>query len=71
MLEKGFNELGLKTIYGECYGINPAIGFWMDIIQKYKAETATLPNRKLWNGDYHDSLYFSIDKEDYNVTDNT
>ena len=71
LFEKGFNHLGLKTIYGECYEINPSIGFWKDIIEKYKADTARLPNRKLWNGNYYDSLYFSIDRSDYFESNNT
>jgi RimJ/RimL family protein N-acetyltransferase len=65
LLDKGFNYLGLETIYGECYDCNPSIEFWKKIIEKYSADTAILPNRKLWNGSYHDSLYFSFDVEEY------
>lgn len=71
LLDKGFNNMGLRTIYGECYYCNPAIYFWRKIINRYGGYETILPKRKLWNGEYYGSLYFSIDKEDYNVRDNT
>lgn len=71
LFEKGFSDLGLKTIYGEVYECNPALHFWMNIIEKYNVDTARLPNRKLWKGNYYDSLYFSIDKEVFYEQNNT
>lgn len=71
LLDKGFNQMNLKTIYGECYECNSAINFWKKVIRKFGATFTYLPNRKFWNGEYYSSLYFSIDEEDFNVTDNT
>ena len=71
LLDKGFNCMRLETIYGECYECNTAIEFWKGISKKYNAHIAYLPKRKLWNGEHYSSLYFSIDTEDYHVTNNT
>lgn len=65
ILEEGFNNLNLKTIFGECYKSNPAFDFWFRLTGKYEGYTAILKNRKFWKGDYYDSLYFSIDRETY------
>jgi RimJ/RimL family protein N-acetyltransferase len=65
VLERGFKYLGLKTIFGECYYCNPALEFWRKMAAKYNAESTTLPNRKHWDGKHWDSLYFSIDKDEY------
>lgn len=71
LLNKAFNELKFETIFGECYQCNPSINFWEKIVKKYNGTDAHLPKRKYWNGKFYDSMYFIIDKEDYNVTDNT
>jgi RimJ/RimL family protein N-acetyltransferase len=72
LLNKGFDYMGLETIYGECYECNPAIDFWHKIANKYRGNKVYLPNRKYWKGEFHDSMYFSIDREDYNhVANNT
>lgn len=65
LLDKGFNQLGFKTIYGECYQCNDFLKFWEKVINKYKGSISYLPNRKLWDGVYYNSVYFSIDKEEY------
>jgi RimJ/RimL family protein N-acetyltransferase len=65
ILDKAFNYLNLQTVCGECYKCNPAVKFWDKIIDKYGAYTTLLPNRKYWKGRYWDSVYFSIDKNDY------
>lgn len=65
VLDKAFNYLNLKTVFGECYFCNKALAFWKDITAKYNGTMTILPNRKFWNGKYYDSLYFSIDKKDY------
>ena len=65
ILDEGFNRLNLKTIFGECYKSNPAHEFWYRLTKKYEGSVAILPNRKYWNGEYYDSLYFSIDRETY------
>lgn len=66
LLKEGFENLRLKTIYGECYECNEsAIGFWNKVIEKYSAYTTKLLNRKFVGGKHYDSLYFSIDLEKY------
>lgn len=65
LLDKAFNYLNLKTVCGECYVCNLAIPFWEKIVDKYKGANIFLPNRKYWDGVYHDSLYFSIDRRCY------
>ena len=67
LLDQAFKQLNLKTVFGECYGCNEAAcGFWQSLTAKYKGFTTALPNRKYWNGEYHNSLYFSIDRDDFN-----
>ena len=65
LLDQAFNKLNLKTVFGECYWCNPATNFWAKIIKKYNAHEALLPNRKYWDGAYHNATYFSIDRDDY------
>ena len=64
ILEYGFNFLNLHSIWGECYYCGN-LKFWQKIIDKmsYVVRTATLYDRKYYNGIYHDSLYFCISKE--------
>jgi RimJ/RimL family protein N-acetyltransferase len=64
LLDKAFNEMRLYTIYGECYKCNKSIGFWEKIIKLYDGYKTILPNRKFYNGEYYDSLYFSFSKID-------
>lgn len=72
LLDKGFNQMRLETIYGECYECNPAVEFWKKVCSKYNASKTFLPNRKYWGGVLYDSLYFSIDCGVYdNVTNNS
>jgi len=65
LLEKGFNELRLENIYGECYYCNDAHYFWRNVAKRYNGKTVDLPNRKYYEGEHHDSLYFNINKEDF------
>jgi RimJ/RimL family protein N-acetyltransferase len=60
LLHEGFDNMGLRTIYGECYKSNPALGFWERMAERRGAYTTTLPRRKLWGGKLWDSLYFSF-----------
>ena len=65
ILNEGFQTQNLKTIYGEVYACG-AVSFWQDkVIDKYECVTRFLPNRAYWEGGYWDSMYFSIDVEDY------
>ncbi len=64
-LEQAFGNMGLLTVYGECYECNPACGFWHRMTERYHGVTATLPRRKFWHGKLWDSLYFSIDADGF------
>ena len=71
LLDQAFNYLNLQTVFGECYWPNNALRFWTKITDKYSGKDkmtkhVVLPSRKYWNGVYYPSLYFSIDKDDYN-----
>ena len=66
LLEKGFEELNLENIYGECYTCNKALKFW----EKYTAQFSDcnliiMPNTKYMSGTYYHSVLFNISKEDW------
>ena len=63
LLDKGFNEVNLDTIYGECYYNNPGIRFWENMIKKFHGIFTELKARKYSLGMYHDSLYFTFFKD--------
>jgi len=65
LLHKGFNETGLRQIYGEVYDCNPAKEFWQNIIKKYNGYQVKHKCIKFWNGEYWNSLYFSFEWKDY------
>ena len=67
IFEEGFNKINLDNIYGECYYCNEAIKFWEKMILKYDAIEANLQNRKYWNGQYYNSLYFNFNKEKWMI----
>lgn len=69
VLDQAFNFLNLKTVFGECYISNPAKLFWEKIVQKYHSHSCFLPNRKYWHGKYYGSIYFSIDRDEFNNSD--
>ena len=60
ILNEAFGNLGLKTIYGECYECNTAIEFWKQITERYGGYYTLIPRRKLWQGQLYDALHFSI-----------
>lgn len=65
ILDIAFSQMGLKTVFGECYNCNSSgIAFWEKMVVLYNGTEATLPNRKFWCNKYYDSMYFSIDRED-------
>jgi len=68
LLVEAFDRLGLKTVVGECYHTHDGVKFWAKIAEKYRAFTAELPNRKFWAGEFHGSLYFSIDADEWMAT---
>jgi hypothetical protein len=60
LLEKGLKELNLDNVYGECYVCNPAIDFWEKYCTRKLVDLYLLPNRKFYEGRYHNSLYFNF-----------
>lgn len=60
LLDEAFHRLRLRTVFGECYRSNPAVGFWETMAQRLGAQTAELTDRKFWDGAYHNSFYFSF-----------
>jgi hypothetical protein len=64
ILDQAFNYLNLMTVYGECFMSGPH-GFWRKILTRlpYQTDTAILPAKKYYKGDYHGSFYFTIFKQ--------
>ena len=60
ILDTGFGNLGLKTIYGECYECNSAVDFWGAITLEHGGYITTIPRRKMWQGQLYDALHFSM-----------
>ena len=60
ILDTGFGNMGLKTIYGECYECNSAVDFWGAITKDHGGYITTIPRRKLWQGQLYDALHFSM-----------
>ncbi len=60
ILDTGFGNMGLKTIYGECYECNPAVEFWKKVTENHGGYCVMIPRRKLWQGQLFDALHFSI-----------
>ena len=60
LLDQGFGNMGLNTIYGECYDCNPAVEFWQKITDRHGGYYTMIPRRKLWQGQLYDALHFSI-----------
>ena len=60
ILDTGFGNMGLKTIYGECYECNSAVDFWGAITKEHGGYITTIPRRKMWQGRLYDALHFSM-----------
>ena len=60
ILDTGFGNMGLKTIYGECYECNSAVDFWGAITKEHGGYITTIPRRKMWQGQLYDALHFSM-----------
>ena len=63
LLSEAFGNMGLKTVFGECYMCNEGWKFWKKMVTNYEGRETILPNRKLWKGRFYDSLYFSFDAD--------
>lgn len=66
LLDKAFNYMGLKTVFGECYTSNLSIVFWKKVVEEYNGFQTDLPNRKFWEGKFYNSIYSSIDRDEFN-----
>lgn len=63
LLDQAFDQMGLNMVYGECYYCNEAgAGFWNKMVDIFKGYKTRLLNRKLWEGEHYDSLYFSFNR---------
>ena len=67
VLNEAFNNMRLQNIYGECYKCNPNIQFWEKMIEKYKAYSTILPNRKYFDGSFFNSMYFNFNYYNFRV----
>ena len=60
ILDTAFGNMGLATIYGECYECNTSIEFWKKITDRHGGYYTMIPRRKRWQGQLYDALHFSI-----------
>ena len=60
VLDEAFGNMGLKTVYGECYECNPAIDFWVKVTEERGGYSTMIPRRKLWQGQLYDALHFTV-----------
>ena len=60
VLDEAFGNMGLKTVYGECYVNNPATKFWQRVTEEHGGYCTAIPRRKLWRGKLYGALHFSI-----------
>jgi RimJ/RimL family protein N-acetyltransferase len=58
IIDQAFNQLNLDTVYAECYQNNPAVRFWDNVFAT--GYRTMLPNRKYSDGDYVNSIYYSL-----------
>jgi len=65
LLEQAFDQMGLRTVFGECYLTHTGWDFWEKIVEKYHGYDTILINRKMWKGELCDSMYFSIDANEW------
>lgn len=62
ILEEAFGRMNLHSVIGECYAANPALGFWQKMVERWGDYSCWLPDKKFWDGKYHDSYYFRFSK---------
>lgn len=63
LLKYGFKVCNFRNIFGEAYLCNNNIDFWQKYIEENNLFSTLLPERKYFNGKYHDSIYFNITKD--------
>jgi RimJ/RimL family protein N-acetyltransferase len=59
LVAEGKGNIGLKTIWGEVYNCGN-VAFWQKVVQEFGGYATKLPNRKLWQGHYYDSMWFCV-----------
>jgi len=64
LLREGFLNMGLQTIFGECYICNPAVEFWRKMVERYHGRAVSLPRRKRWEGQLYDAYVFTFTAEE-------
>ena len=60
ILNYGFGTIGLRNIFGESYKCSKSHQFWEGIIEKNGLDNVTLPEKKFYDGEFHDSVYFNF-----------
>jgi len=65
LLHKGFMDMNLENLYAEIYTSNSKCASWILQGGKHKASVSRLPNRKYYNGEYHDSMYINFNKKGF------
>jgi RimJ/RimL family protein N-acetyltransferase len=59
LVTEGKLNMGLKTIWGEVYTCGN-VAFWQKVVEQFGGYATKLPNRKLWQGHYYDSMWFAL-----------
>lgn len=68
ILEKAFDCMGLKTVWGEVYEVNPSLQFWVRVCERYHGFMTKWPRRKFWHGRLYDAVLFSIAQEGWEAS---
>ncbi len=70
ILDEGFMNMNLENIFTEAYECSPYYNFWIKQTEKYSTWAWGLPNRKFYDGDYHNSKYINFNKGDCLINEN-
>jgi hypothetical protein len=62
LLRYAFKNLNLNNVYAEVYECNDLIEEWMRFTAKTNAYSTRLPNKKFYNGKFHDSVYINFER---------
>ena len=61
LLAEAFDTLRLHQVVAQVYTLNPALGFWRKMAERYgNGKAIVMPHQKFWKGQYHDAEYFSF-----------
>lgn len=64
LLDEAFQNMGLHSVTGETYACGD-IAASEDLVHKYGCYHTILRDRKFWNREFWDSLWFTITEDDY------